>query len=754
MARYLLIAAISAVASILLSPFPAKAFDSFGFYCAPYTKSFEEGKHYIASSTNPAYIPCTFNIPAAATQGYNSIHVAVFKGTVGDSQLAIDNSVSAFFPLDQPLTLYNVDFILSDGQNPVYPKQDDNFFAVMYDGGFWDNGSNATLTQFQSFFTSGGIAPNNNYQIIRWKWGAKPQSEWDPVVIIPGILGSWKKDGQWILDPMAHVYDNLVDTLKTNGYVENKTLFTFPYDWEKSNVDTAKLLAQKISDIKSICGCDKVDLVAHSMGGLVATQYIESSDYKDDVDQLFTLGTPLAGAPKAYKAWEAGQMELGDFKVNVFLQRIFSREAADSGYGSVFDYIHQKPVPSVQELLPVFQNYLRLGSSLLQFPTGYPANSFLQNLIGDPGAYYSKVLNKVQTYVVVGDTGAASTTIGYTVKNSTQLPFWQDGEVVSSISGEGDSTVPADSAIYFSGPDEQLRGVEHMNLPTASEGYVIEKLTGTSSFALVNKKYDFRNADWALAASKIAPSPGDFNILIQTLHDAFLSDIVGHTVLFFMLFSPVDVKITTPDGNQIGKNFSTGANINQIPGATYSGPIGEHEYVVIEDPLPGQYKVETVGTGNGAYTVAAGLIDQVTTSVSLVSGTTSVDQIISNTLFVSSTSTSLTLTPPLPPVATSTPTTTELTPETCITDLTKAYQDHWIGKKQTYERLTADCQALKGLFKAKNATKTKFAKGLIDVAIRLTLANMELLARDKNNTEDAVSLITKYITWFKNNESH
>jgi pimeloyl-ACP methyl ester carboxylesterase len=712
---------------------PAYASGPFQFFCQPYLRSFEEGKHYISTLLYPM---CEFSIPATVS-ALGIPNIAIYKGVPGNAKMLSGDrvfSTPTLVSLDHS-TFTDVD---ADG-NLIAPKQDYDFFAVVYIDSGWDVA--------HALPSSGASA--ESYQLIKFKWGAKPASEWEPVVIIPGILGSWEKNGQWILDPMAHVYDNLIDTLKANGYVENQNLFSFPYDWEKSNVDTAKLLAQKISQIKTTCGCSKVDLVAHSMGGLVATQYIESDDYKDDVDQLIMLGTPMAGSPKVYKAWEAGEMDFNDVFTNTFLQRIFDREAADGGYTSVFNYIHQKPIPSIQELLPIFQNYLKLGTAILQFPTGYPSNPFLQNLVGDPSFYGEKVLGKVQTYVVVGNTGVASTTVRYVVKNSTTLPLWQEGEVVSAVNGEGDGSVPTFSALYFSGPEKELSGVEHRQIPSEGSSYVFTTLTGQELGVSVNKKYTGLNVDWSLAASKIAPSPSDFSTLVQTIKDAFLSDVVGHTLLFIMLFSPVDVKITAPDGKQLGKDFSSGNNLTQIPNAAYSGPIGEHEYILIQDPLPGQYKVETIGTGNGAFTIASGRIDAATTTTSVVSGSTTLNQIISNTLFLSSTSTSITLTPPPPLIATSTPTTTPLTPDTCVSDITQAYQSKWIIKKAIYDNLIFDCKALKEAFKVRDLAKTNLAKNLAIAAIKLILSDMDFLAKDKSNTKNAVSLITKYTSWFR-----
>lgn len=67
----------------------------------------------------------------------------------------------------------------------------------------------------------------------------------------------------------------------------------------------AQSLAREIQVIKDEEGVSKVDIVAHSMGGLVARAYIESEDlpnnpypisYNNDVRKLVMLGTPNQGA--------------------------------------------------------------------------------------------------------------------------------------------------------------------------------------------------------------------------------------------------------------------------------------------------------------------------------------------------------------------------------------------------------------------------------------------------------------------------
>ncbi|MDO8261548.1 MAG: LamG-like jellyroll fold domain-containing protein, partial [Candidatus Magasanikbacteria bacterium] len=171
----------------------------------------------------------------------------------------------------------------------------------------------------------------------------------NPVIIVPGIMGSWTTDDGWKLDPILHTYDDLWGAFKSAGYEENKNLFAFPYQWRFSNSYTASLLKNKIDQVKNICHCNKVDLVAHSMGGLVARYYIVSDYYENDVDKLVFLGTPHKGSPKSYLMWEAGEGFV-DLKEKI-VKYYFNFESHFRGYKNIFSYI-QNEVKSVEQLLP------------------------------------------------------------------------------------------------------------------------------------------------------------------------------------------------------------------------------------------------------------------------------------------------------------------------------------------------------------------------------------------------------------------
>jgi pimeloyl-ACP methyl ester carboxylesterase len=82
-------------------------------------------------------------------------------------------------------------------------------------------------------------------------------------------------------------------------------LFTFPYDWRRSNVTAVAQLKEYVEVVKRFHPeAEQVDILAHSMGGLVSRRFI--LDNPGAVNRLITLGSPWLGAPKAINALETG----------------------------------------------------------------------------------------------------------------------------------------------------------------------------------------------------------------------------------------------------------------------------------------------------------------------------------------------------------------------------------------------------------------------------------------------------------------
>ena len=124
-------------------------------------------------------------------------------------------------------------------------------------------------------------------------------------------------DGKGPLD----LYKKMIDALRKEYEPKTKVIY-FPYDWRLNVADTAKKLQDKLS------AYDNVYLVAHSMGGLVASSYIQQSTVnKNKVKLLITMGTPFTGSAKLIASVENG--EFFDNMLDVFTGGIVQELAAN-----------------------------------------------------------------------------------------------------------------------------------------------------------------------------------------------------------------------------------------------------------------------------------------------------------------------------------------------------------------------------------------------------------------------------------------
>ncbi|MDP2638508.1 MAG: hypothetical protein Q8P26_05615 [Candidatus Levybacteria bacterium] len=101
-------------------------------------------------------------------------------------------------------------------------------------------------------------------------------------------------------------YDDAINFFISQGYILNEDFFLFPYDWRKDISLTGPLLDQKIDQIKEQTGSQRVDIIAHSMGGLVARNYVSDMEKAVKVRKLFTLGTPHLGSVNSLKTLRHG----------------------------------------------------------------------------------------------------------------------------------------------------------------------------------------------------------------------------------------------------------------------------------------------------------------------------------------------------------------------------------------------------------------------------------------------------------------
>ncbi|MEE8592741.1 MAG: alpha/beta fold hydrolase [Candidatus Bipolaricaulota bacterium] len=147
---------------------------------------------------------------------------------------------------------------------------------------------------------------------------------------------------EWIPDTVRSLsyYGGIIAAFQSAGYIPDVDLFTFPYDWRRDLLDISLLLASRIADILDQTGAEAVDIVAHSMGGLLARAYVNTVD-SPPVRKLIMMGTPSHGSPDAFVALHS---ELGNGKL---LLEDKNAQELSTNWPSVFQLL---PTPEYFEL--------------------------------------------------------------------------------------------------------------------------------------------------------------------------------------------------------------------------------------------------------------------------------------------------------------------------------------------------------------------------------------------------------------------
>ncbi|AIS53217.1 lecithin:cholesterol acyltransferase [Thermoanaerobacter kivui] len=287
----------------------------------------------------------------------------------------------------------------------------------------------------------------------------------NPVVFVHGIFGSvftpTPLGKMWSFGPAAYVYNPFIENLNKLGFVEGKNLFVCYYEWWKSVPDSIDTLKLTIEQAKAKTGSSKVDLICHSMGGLLARSYIQSDKYQFDVDKLIFLATPHFGSANAYYGWEGGTVPPDDEDfLNMLFKGflwVFSKIKGDKDAITII----RKYIPSIKDLMPSKE----YGNYLFMYPTRYDKivfknveymkvmNDFLNHLNEEVQILYDRIKN---IYVFSGD--GIYTNNFIQVENSLSEVVWPDGKPIGVIrDNKGDGTVLKKSALGVEGENFVLK---------------------------------------------------------------------------------------------------------------------------------------------------------------------------------------------------------------------------------------------------------------------------------------------------------
>ena len=556
----------------------------------------------------------------------------------------------------------------------------------------WSRSKLQTFSGYNSQFRTTNEYPNASYWSFEtsgpYGWTEFPAREWSfrlegpdvpdktPVLIIPGIAGTelyngndliWADLAQMFLDnndeflseslmlnengesiytinignaikrifnvPLLdiNIFRDLEDKLVLESYLLNQNLFYFPYDWLLDLTNTAVLLNERVEQIKSDSGSQKINIVAHSMGGLLAKEYIRQYG-KDDLNKLVFIGTPHIGAPKAGKIIIAGDKmgipwleedrieELGEHSIAVHELLPNKAYFDEAGY-------YLKEITSNSENLLDYnetkQFLLDNGSTPNVFTS---AENFFANNLENIN------LEGIDVYNIAGCQNA--THGGYEVR--------KDGSIAFVKYLAGDKTVPLVSADFINLPDGHkfyTTGGNHAELPSQPgiRDLIADILTGQASGSYENTGTNI-SACTINGQELIWRSPVEVHIYSEDRHTGPIDggfeygipgvdyEILGHEKFIFIPRASDNYNIVAKGldtgtfdlfvRQNVNGEVTEGEIFNNIP-VTASTSI---QFEAMGDVLPDSINIDEKSTGNFAPVEASlGLdIGDVTTPDSII----------------------------------------------------------------------------------------------------------------------------------------
>ena len=182
----------------------------------------------------------------------------------------------------------------------------------------------------------------------------------------------------------GNTYEKLCTELEDEFGSSYDVIF-FGYDWRLSNMESARELNWFIATNQY----DKVALVAHSMGGLVASAYLSLDSSK--VETLITIGTPFFGTPTIPYVWGT--------------EDVFSILGMGSTLGLFEQFVFDAATffeDPISNVLSNFDSIYELFPNEFYFDASYGNSSYLNySALGVENVYttYDLTTDRLQTYL-------------------------------------------------------------------------------------------------------------------------------------------------------------------------------------------------------------------------------------------------------------------------------------------------------------------------------------------------------------------
>ena len=369
------------------------------------------------------------------------------------------------------------------------------------------------------------------------------------------------------------VFNGLINKLEENNYYENIDFYMFSYDWRFSNNLNKLKLKEKIEAVLVQTGKSKVDIIAHSMGGILTKTYIAQNG-THNVDQLFFVGTPHLGAPKAFKALMYGD-NMGYEKLGINILNPKRVKIIAQNMPSIFELLPSRKYVNSLDNKYVNSNGLQLGyvetnDFLVQHNKHYAmlANAdILHSGIDDldlsgiqsydfAGCGVGKTIEKINIsenkYSLVYGTGdetvpltsatAGNTNAKYYVKESShaELPSVEPvrNAIVALLKGDTVEGVSTDDSICnISGKAIEIHSPVTLHIYDELGGHVGPMPDGTIEYGIEGVSYDviegekfaFLPEGHTYRIVNTAEATGTYDVVISDVGD---TDIVSNTRYF------------------------------------------------------------------------------------------------------------------------------------------------------------------------------------------------------------------------------
>lgn len=143
------------------------------------------------------------------------------------------------------------------------------------------------------------------------------------------------------------------------------------------------------------------------------------------------------------------------------------------------------------------------------------------------------------------------------------------------------------------------------DLPASHEIEVNDPNDNPGHKGIVFSKRTQKAIGWALTdIGRDQQGNFTFPLITDYITPTMVLNNVDAVLDILLVWSPVDVMVTDPQGRRLGYDPTTGQVVSEIPQGFYSGPGADEEFFLLPPASGGDYTITATGAGSGPYTIS------------------------------------------------------------------------------------------------------------------------------------------------------